>query len=617
MDIQIKSNKIITPVLNKWMALTPEEKVRQEFICRLVNTHGYQLNQAEILFEDKKSKKYIEESKLFSRDEFSKLLTRCHNIIRNNDKMSPEAAFDEISKVLFMKIMFERELKGALVFSKSEFHSQEENYERVIRPGLKKTASFLDKDYMQYLFEETKGIYEKDDIFEKGDQIRIKRNSFEMIVKELESFNLSNISDDVKGIAFEQFLGKTFRGELGQFFTPRTIVDFMVYILDPQEDETICDPCCGSGGFLITAFDYVRDKIDNDIQNQIKSIKESQHDFDDIQNAINKINEEFDITNPYSRYHKLSHNCIFGTDANPRMARTAKMNMIMHGDGHGGVHHHDGLLDVNGIFKNRFDIILTNPPFGARIEKSQVVSETDLPTKEQAERYAEKYPNYVNEVLNPLKEYVAYNKGKGKPILDLYQTGSMSTLTEVLFIERCLNLLKPGGRMGIVLPEGVLNNTNLQKVREFVESHAKILLIVSIPQDVFIASGATVKPSLLFLKKFTEVEAEQYDIIKANAEKEVTKNYKNKLEDIDKQLSEKGRTANEKKALKIKRKEIEYQIITEVKELVKTQFNYDVPLAEVEKAGISTTGAVIENELKPLETEYTAYRKANNLWNNK
>ena len=712
MKIQIKSNKIFAPILNKWLKISQEEKVRQEFICRLVNSYGYQLRQlgqnveiknkqevdiaiwrseqekiknsipaiiitvectdehvrikesdyyathdfaslvnanffiavnskgtkifhiqkdstsqkleqikeipsADILLDDKKIEKYIEDNKVFSRDDFSKLLTRCHNIIRNNDKLSPEAAFDEISKILFIKIMRERKDKGERIFSKSTFLEEEKKYEEDTRPMFKDKATFLDQDYMQNLFERTKTIYDEDNIFEKGDLIRIKRNSFEMIVEELEKFNLSDISDDVKGIAFEQFLGKTFRGELGQFFTPRTVVDFMVNILDPQEGETVCDPCCGSGGFLISVFEYIRDKIDNDIRNQIKIIKENQNDIDVVQNAISNINAEFDIDNKDGRYHKLSHDYIFGTDANPRMARTAKMNMIMHGDGHGGVHHHDGLLDTNGIFKNRFDVILTNPPFGAKIEKSQIVSEDDLPTEEQAKRYANKFSNYENEVLLPLKEHVAYNNGKGRPILDLYETGSMSTLTEVLFIERCLNLLKPGGRMGIVLPEGVLNNTNLQKVRDFVESRAKILLIVSIPQDVFIASGATVKPSLLFFKKFTKEEEKQYSACKKKAGKEVEEKYKIEYDAIKKQLSEKGKTVEEKKILKNKKREIEQQITRDIKALVKLQFNYDVPLAEVERAGISTTGTVIENELEPLESEYTAYRKSNNLWANK
>lgn len=712
LEVQIKNNKIFAPILNKWLIYSSEEQVRQEFLCRLINSYGYQLNQlgqdveienrqkvdiaiwrseqeklknfipaiiitvkcsadhvrikesdyanmrdfasivnanffiavnsketkifhiqkdstpqklerikgipnAEILLDDKKIEKYIEENKVFSRDEFSKLLTRCHNIIRNNDKLSPEAAFDEISKILFMKIMFERDLKGEMVFSKSKFHLNEENYEKVIRPQLKKTTSILDKDYMQYLFDRTKEDFEKDDIFEQGDQIRIKRNSFEMIVEELEMFNLSDISDDVKGIAFEQFLGKTFRGELGQFFTPRTIVDFMVDILDPQEGETVCDPCCGSGGFLIKAFEHIQDKINEDIKNQIKSIKDKQKDIDVIQKAIHKIDTEFDKENLDSRYHKLSYDSIFGTDANPRMARTAKMNMIMHGDGHGGVHHHDGLLDVNGIYKNRFDVILTNPPFGARIEKSQVVSETDLPTDEQAKRYIEKYSNYEKEVLIPLKDYVTYNKGKGLPILNLYQTGSMSTLTEVLFIERCLNLLKPGGRMGIVLPEGILNNTNLQKIREFVEGKAKILLVVSIPQDVFIASGATVKPSLLFFKKFTEREAEEYAQIVQKHEKEISKKYEFELTPIIKQLALKGKNtpdATRKKELKAQQKEIEAKRDAEIKVMVKKEFDYQIAMAKVEKAGISTTGQEIENELIPLKEEFTKYRESVRLW---
>ena len=316
----------------------------------------------------------------------------------------------------------------------------------------------------------------------------------------------------------------------------------MVEILDPQEGEIICDPCCGSGGFLITAFEYVRNNIDENIKTEIQRIKEKyfdqnfenltlkkQQEIDSkVQELIQNLNNEFDIKNPNSRYHNLSHNCIYGIDANPRMARTAKMNMIMHGDGHGGVHHHDGLLNINGIYENRFDIILTNPPFGARVDKSSRVSITDIPTEDQIKLYTEKYGDeYVSKVIAPLKEWVEIDNGnklpKGKSILDLYETGSMSTLTEVLFIERSLNLLKPGGRMGIVLPEGVLNNTNLQKIRDFVESRAKILLITSIPQDVFIASGAMVKPSLLFFKKFTEDEVKKWKLVSSKAEKDITK----------------------------------------------------------------------------------------------
>ena len=728
MKIEIKGNKIYVPLKDIWVINTPEENLKQDFICRLVNTYGYKLDQlgqdveikkrykadlaiwrsaidkakssipsiiitveckaehikikesdyslgynlasivnanffiatnlretkifhivkdnapkkleklteipkADDLFDEKKINKYVKENKIFTRDQFSKLLSRCHNIIRNNDKLSPEAAFDEISKVLFMKIMFERESKEELIFSKEKFVADEKHYEALIRPEVKKESTSLDQDYMQFLFAKTKSKFENDGIFEQKDQIRIKRNSFEMIVEELEAFNLSDTSDDVKGIAFEQFLGKTFRGELGQFFTPRTVVDYMVEILDPMENEKICDPCCGSGGFLITAFEFIKNKIDEDIRKQIKSIKEhyfntdynkssisKQQEIDKIvQYIIDELNYEFDISNPLSRYHNLSHNCVFGTDANPRMARTAKMNMIMHGDGHGGVHHHDGLINVNGIFDDRFDLILTNPPFGARVERSLRVSPADLPSEEKANIFISKYgPEYEKLVLNPLKEWAYYDNGKGKPsgksVLEIFELGDISGLTEVLFLERCLNLLKPGGRMGIVLPEGVLNNPKMQKIRNYIEGKAKIINITSIPQDVFIASGATVKPSLVFFKKFTEDELNTFNKLYESASITISKQYQDSLDEISEQLGKKGVATEKKKLLKDQLNQIRQQIQEEIRIEVKTSFNYEIPIVEVQKAGISSTGAPIENELEPVATEFKQYRIKNNLW---
>lgn len=308
----------------------------------------------------------------------------------------------------------------------------------------------------------------------------------------------------------------------------------------------------------------------------------------------------------------MSYDCIFGTDANPRMSRTAKMNMIMHGDGHGGVHHNDGLLNVNGIFENRFDIILTNPPFGSRVEKSLKITEADKYTdEERIKKYKQRYGTAYDDALKQVNDNI------GKSLLDLYHTGTMSTLTEVLFIERCLNLLKPGGRMGIVLPEGVLNNTNLQKIREFVESKAKIILITSIPQDVFIASGATVKPSLLFFKKFTEEETKQWKTIASKAEKEITKKYEPQTKGISEKLEQKGKeapSAEDKKKFRADLKQIEDLIISEIKSKTKSEFNYQIPIAEVEKAGISPTGSIIENELIPLAKEFKKYREDNKLW---
>lgn len=574
---------------------------------------------ADMVNDDKKIKAMLLQTKAFTRDEFSRLLFKCHNIIRNNDKLSPEAAFDEISKILFIKIRYERTNSGAQIFSKEEFLKQKKMYDAV--------KSKESPDYYQFLFNKTKEDFAKDHLFDENETIKIRENSFEQIVKELQVYNLSTTSDDVKGIAFEQFLGRTFRGELGQFFTPRTIVDFMVSVLDPQEGEYICDPCCGSGGFLIRAFEYVREHIENEVEVRKEDVKKSLFTDDysklpkkeqekndqKVIDAFSKMNYELDINNPMGRLRSLSFDCIYGTDANPRMARTAKMNMIMHGDGHGGVHHHDGLLNVNGIWEGRFDVILTNPPFGARIDKELKITEADRFTDiEKIKAYEKRYgkENYDN-ALKQVNDHI------DQPILDLFQIGKFSGLTEVLFIERCLNLLKPGGRMGIVLPEGVLNNTNLQKVRDFVESKAKILLIVSIPQDVFMAAGATVKPSLLFFKKFTENEAEEYNRIYIQASHEVEAKYDEEMTDIDVKLAKRGKealTKDEKKSLRSRKKELTVLIENEIKALVKERFDYVIPIAEVQKAGISTTGAKIENELEPLEKEFAEYRKENKLW---
>lgn len=390
------------------------------------------------------------QTKLFTRDEFTKTLRACHNIIRNNDKLSPEAAFDEISKLLFMKIRFERDNKGMKVFTKQEYLDAAQNHEKNVRPGLKGTDLYA-LSYMQFLFRTTKEFFKDDRLFDDKDEINIRENSFIQILEKLETFNLSDTQDDVKGIAFEEFLGTTFRGELGQFFTPRTIVDFMTEILDPQEGEVICDPTCGSGGFLIKAFEYVREKIEADIRSKKDSLRLSieGNDYDalpedkqvKISHSIDKmqaaLNTELDTGIEGSRMYQLSRNCIYGTDANPRMARTSKMNMIMHGDGHGGVHHHDGLLNVNGIFEERFDVILTNPPFGQNVDRGQLISEADKFTDEEMKKkYKKKYGAAYDEALKQVDDHI------GESLLSLYDLGNTSTLTEVLFMERCLRLLK-------------------------------------------------------------------------------------------------------------------------------------------------------------------------------
>lgn len=605
------------------------------------------------------------QTKLFTRDEFTKTLRACHNIIRNNDKLSPEAAFDEISKLLFMKIRFERDNKGMKVFTKQEYLDAAQNHEKNVRPGLKGTDLYA-LSYMQFLFRTTKEFFKDDRLFDDKDEINIRENSFIQILEKLETFNLSDTQDDVKGIAFEEFLGTTFRGELGQFFTPRTIVDFMTEILDPQEGEVICDPTCGSGGFLIKAFEYVREKIEADIRSKKDSLRLSieGNDYDalpedkqvKISHSIDKmqaaLNTELDTGIEGSRMYQLSRNFIYGTDANPRMARTSKMNMIMHGDGHGGVHHHDGLLNVNGIFEERFDVILTNPPFGQNVDRGQLISEADKFTDEEMKKkYKKKYGAAYDEALKQVDDHI------GESLLSLYDLGNTSTLTEVLFMERCLRLLKKGDRMGMVLPEGVLNNKNLQTVREYFEGKAKIILICSIPQDVFIAAGATVKPSLVFMRRFTNDEESEYANCKSEALAEVTALHQAEIDKLEATIAKadalteslkddlkkaktklkqakkdkKNTTSVETEITTIKKeqadnrlnkktaekelKELYKQIDEETKPVVKKKFDYDIPIAKIDDAGITTTGAASEgNQLPQLVDEYSDYRIQNNLW---
>lgn len=760
LDIDIKEGKIKAPLKgeNAWLVATPEEIIRQRFICRLVNEYGYNLSQmaqelsltksrrgtgrargdiviwkseddkkagksafivveckaekvklkvedffqgsnyaafadamffvatneketkffkvikgvipkdleeiinipqAKDIYNERRINEILAQTKTFTRDEFQRLLFACHDVIRNNDKLSPEMAFDEISKILFMKIRYERQQDNTL-FSEKSFKELQEADRKVRGKGADAVP------FYQFLFQQTKQEFAEDKIFEENDVLRIREASFLQIVKLLEKYNLSDTSDDVKGIAFEEFLGKTFRGDLGQFFTPRTIVDFMVSILDPQEGETICDPCCGTGGFLIKAFEHVREKIEFDIHQAKESFRSQliAEDFDKLPNKeqeavmeninqlFSELNEELEPSKKGKRLNVLSSRCIFGTDAEPRSARTAKMNMIMHGDGHGGVHHHDGLLNVNGIFEERFDVIFTNPPFGARISRELKISETDvLQDQEKIRSYSELYGNAYLQGLQRVMEKI------DEPLLSLYETGDFTTLTEVVFVERCLRLLKKGGRMGIVLPEGFLNNSDLQRVRDFFESKAKILLIVSIPQDVFVAAGATVKPSLVFMKRFTEDEEALYQKLKSAVTKEVEEEYRPKVAEVseayqllvnniesiearlrtlqlsldDKSASSmdlhkqiealQGQIAEARTEERRGRKEYKRQIAEledqkgqKIKVEVKRRFDYEIPVVQVEKAGITSTGAKGEDDLPIVTQEFEIYRKQRPQW---
>jgi type I restriction enzyme M protein len=698
-QIQIQGNKIFSILRQKLVALTPEERVRQEYLRVLMEEYGYKAEQIEeevsvtgrgsgdaradfliwrtpdakqrqehalIVIEckadnvtvslkdyaqganyaqyehaqffvthnhretkywkvddtrrmpnydeianiphadatDKDIKDLLDRLKVFKEDEFAKLLHDCHNVIRNRQKLDPAAAFDEIAKILFVKVDIERRLRQGRA-RKNLF-----------------TAEFLDEqrqlhdDPMNVLFKQTKDDYRTDKIFDPDETINLKFNTAREIVKLLERYNLSDTSEDIKGIAFERFLGKTFRGEIGQFFTPRTIVEFMIRMVDPKEGDVICDPASGSGGFLIRFFEIVRQQILADADHQYQAYK-AETDTDKkstpdkkatlLREKFDSIQSTLDHNNPGSRLWKLANRCIYGTDANDRMARTSKMNMIMHGDGHGGVHHHDGFLNVNGIFEGRFDIVLTNPPFGANVEPSDVVHESDVTVSREAEkRYIDDYGDLYKGAMVRVRAAV------NKPIASLFELpkGEKSKIkTEILFIERCLSLLKPGGRLGIVLPEGIFNNPSLAYVREFCENRAFIRAVVSLPQETFFSSGASVKASLLFLQKFTAKEEVNFDSKHEKANTEVKAKYADAIATETARLetaitaAKEARDAEKRKTLQREladyEKKMAETVAKETRALLKERFPYPIFFYEAEKVGITATGEQDQNELVP------------------
>lgn len=303
------------------------------------------------------------------------------------------------------------------------------------------------------------------------DNIRLTPEKIRTVVGYLESVNLVETDLDSKGRAFETFMGSFFRGNFGQYFTPREIVKFIVDVLPIEHDSKVLDTSCGSGGFLLYALNKVRNKATELYPNYAKDVR--QHDR-------------------WSKYwHDFAEKNLYGIEISEQISRAAKMNMVIHDDGHTNVITSDGLVSDETIiaktnnqgFKyGTFDFIITNPPFGSTIRQT-----------EQA---------YLK----------TYNLGKKEEDWLAVKSSSEqyrdSQSTEVLFIEQDYKFLKEGGYLAIVLPDGILTNSSMQYVRTQIEDWFRIVAVVSMPQTAFMANGAGVKSSVLFLKKWTKKESE-------------------------------------------------------------------------------------------------------------
>ena len=475
-------------------------------------------------------------------DRFNQTLTRCCSIIRNNDKLSSDGVFDDLSKILFMKYQYDRKCRTAgKGFSPEEFSR-----------------------CLNHAGEEIK-------------KIQVKQPTLEQIIEEIGKFNLSEMPDEIKGPAYQELMGNTLNKQLRQFFTPRPIVDFMVKILDPCLGEIICDPCCGSGSFLVRTLLHLKET------------------FHPLQCQFH--NEQDSIAG-------MTNGCIFGVDANPRMAWASKLNMIMHGGGHDGIHWGDGLLNKRGVFDGRFDVVFANPPFGGRVMKDLEILPVDCMTEEEITGYGARMGVHAAESLRLVKNNV------GRPIIKLFDLGKITKLTEVLFMERCLRLLKPGGRMGIILSEGVLNSDKFQEVRDYVEGKAKLILIASLPKEAFRHLQVGVTAGIVFLKKFTCEEAALYHRISTAAKEAVSKKFET-------EIGKTGRPVKDRKPNNRQKRELTARMRDEIKDIVKEEFDYEIPVVSIEKAAKDCYYGLDENQLRQIADEYMTYRKENKLWEHK
>jgi type I restriction enzyme M protein len=371
--------------------------------------------------------------------ELSRIMRRCHDIIRNLKGYDPTKAFDELSKVLFAKMYEEREIAdGRRTENRFTLDSVREMRKQGVEIIQTLWADTIKSDRYREVF--------SDQDTEQG--IDLPPEAIDKIVWILQDKSLGLTDLDVKGVAFEEFLSATYRGGgLGQYFTPREVVSFMVDLAEPAMRDHTIDPSCGSGGFLIRMYDVVSDKIQS---------------------------ADLSTRDRKERLKELANQCLVGIDWEPRAARTCKMNMIIHGDGHAGVYQANA-LDVEEVEKKvkdrqrfyaeapsveegTFDIVLTNPPFGA-----------------------------VDDVRRILKHY---ELGKGR-----------SQKREVLLLERCIRMLRPGGRMAVVIPEGILSNKIDARIREYIRNECIIKAVIRLPQDAFRMSEGAACTSILYLLK--------------------------------------------------------------------------------------------------------------------
>ena len=388
------------------------------------------------------------EFELSKEDNLLKRFEEIHNYIYANDGLSTQQTLEEIIKILFIKIYDENKRSNQFQISAEELkHLKQSN----------SATTFVKR--ISNLLEETKKEFR--DVFEADEKIRLSNIALGFTINKLQNISLADSSNDAKGLAFQKFLAHQEKDGRGQFFTPEPVIDFCVEIIQPKPNETIIDPACGSGGFLISSLKHL------------------------LKNNLKTKTDNFVTKN------------LFGLDINKSIARIAKMKLLLEANGQANIFCTNSLEDLDEIRLivssalqkksfDGFDIVLTNPPFGTlgKITNTKILLQYDL---------GYKWTGSGNEFY------------KTKTLRD-------GQAAEILFIERCLQLLKEGGRLGIVLPNGHFENPSLDYLRFYLKQKANVLAIVNLPQETFIPYGTGVKTSLLFLEKETANTKTQYPI---------------------------------------------------------------------------------------------------------
>ncbi len=320
------------------------------------------------------------------------------------------------------------------------------------------------KSRIQEIFEKVKKQYS--DVIDVSDTISLDDHSLTYVVGELQNYALQDAPRDAIAEAFEIFIGPSLKGGQGQFFTPRNVVKMVIDMIDPSPDDMIIDPACGSGGFLVEALRHVWIKVQE---------RGAEYGWPDREIDAEK--------------QKVAIKNFRGIDKDDFLSKVAKAYMSILGDGRGGIHCENSLdRPSNWSAETRkdvplgsFDIVVTNPPFGKKL----AITQSDI-----------------------LNQYDLGHRFKRSKSTGEFERGTLldKQTPQILFIERCLALLKPGGKLGIVLLESIFGMPKYQPIVEYITSNSKILAIVTLPEDLF-QPYTHAKTCVLICEKTTTTEA--------------------------------------------------------------------------------------------------------------